>query len=280
MTFMATGPWRAIASSGRLRLVLGMSLALPVFFMACMAPALALDDPMIPQSSEPEEMALPITEKKKTKPAINTNRASTSAAPIPETAAILQQLVAMQARMYAMQQAYNVRLEQLQATINGLKAEIHKTSGDVPAAPAALPLPPGDQDIGEALIFGEADVAPVSSSPSQSASGTSSPGRSLSVGGFGLSGRSALDPTTQPFSTSGASLGQLFNPDIMVAGDFIGKYANRKSVADRSRISLRESEFGFSAAIDPYAKAAFIFAKPDGENLDLEEGYVTLLSLP
>ncbi len=277
MTFMATGPWRCIASGGPRRLLLGISLAFPAFLMACLAPALAIDAPVMPQSG-PEDRALALTVESQPKAVRSINRPSNSMAP--ETAAILQQLAAMQAKMEHMQQAYNARLEQLQATITGLQAEVHKTSGEVPVAPAVLSMPPGDQDIGEALIFGEADMVPSGLSPSPSASVASSTGRSLAGGGLGLSGRSVLDPATQPFSNSGAALGQLFNPDMMVAGDFIGKYASRKNVADRSRISLRESEFGFSAAIDPYAKAAFIFAKPDGENLDLEEGYVTLLSLP
>lgn len=193
-----------------------------------------------------------------------------------------QQLTRLEAQISAMQQDYKAQIQQLQNTLATLMAEIHKqptapqNAQDKPPLTSAL-VPPAQPEIGEELIFGEDEpIALASVSNYAKPQGSAL----LSAKGLSFSGRSPLDATTQPFSTSGANLGQLFNPDVMVTGDFVSHYANRKSVADRSRVSLRESEFGFSAAVDPYAKAAFIFSKPDGENLDLEEGYLTLLSLP
>jgi hypothetical protein len=249
MKTIEPGAWRNTALTGTLGLFIGLMAALPAY---------ALDSPT-DKPVEPEKMVV------------------TPTASPTET---LQQLAAIQARMEKMQRDYNDRLQQMQATINGLTAEIHKTGGPAHGLePASKPLDPADQDIGEELIFGGNDAASTAVGSILNA-GTATSGGRQSGSGFSLGGRPVLDATTQPFSNSGAGLGQMFNPDIVVSGDFVGHYANRKSVADRSRVSLREAEFGFSAAIDPYAKAAFIFSKPDGENLSVEEGYVTLLSLP
>lgn len=258
MKLMKPGAWRKIALSSVFGLSIGLMTARPV---------LAMDGPL-DQQIEPESMV------DKTK--------------VGQTET-LHQLAEMQARMEKMQQDYNARLQQMQATINVLTAEVHKTGGTAQSNTSAnvspnvlrdKPLDPADQDIGEELIFGEEEPhATVSGSVLRT--GTTALGGPASGGsGQSIGGRSLLDAASQPFSNSGAGLGQLFNPDLMVSGDFVGHYANRKSVADRGRVSLREAEFGFSAAIDPYAKAAFVFSKPDGENLGVEEGYVTLLSLP
>jgi hypothetical protein len=252
--------WRSMASAGALGLSLGLM---------AVSPAWAVDSPL-DQRVEPENMVDKST----------VGQAQT-----------LHQLTEMQARMESMQRDYNARLQQMQATINILTAEIHKTGKTDAKSPETAPetaprvasvekpVDPSDEGIGEELIFG-ADEPATGTTGSLLGQGAATSARPLSAGGFGLGGRSVLDAASQPFSTSGAGLGQIFNPDIVVSGDFVGHYANRKSVADRGRVSLREAEFGFSAAIDPYAKAAFIFSKPDGENLGVEEGYVTLLSLP
>jgi len=193
-----------------------------------------------------------------------------------------KQITRLEAQITAIQQDYKAQIQRLQNTIETLMVEIHKQNASqqtVRDKPPSTPSPvlPTQQEIGEELIFGEDEPLALASVSNNIKPQRSTP---LSAKGFAFSGRSPLDVTTQPFSTSGANLGQMFNPDVMVTGDFVSHYTNRNSVADRGRVSVRESEFGFSAAVDPYAKAAFIFSKPDGENLDLEEGYLTLLSLP
>ncbi len=69
------------------------------------------------------------------------------------------------------------------------------------------------------------------------------------------------------------------NPNISVIGDFVG---NTGPMGDGSanRFSLRETEIGLQAAVDPYARADFFVAFPEGESVELEEGYISLLSLP
>jgi len=73
------------------------------------------------------------------------------------------------------------------------------------------------------------------------------------------------------------------NPNISVIGDFRTNY-----VSDAKRkfnANLNETEFSFQATVDPYAKADFFYSvSRDAEtgkfSGEIEEGYVTTLSLP
>jgi hypothetical protein len=73
------------------------------------------------------------------------------------------------------------------------------------------------------------------------------------------------------------------NPDISVIGDFRSHYisdAQRKFNAN-----LNETEFSFMATVDPYVKASFFYSVSRDEltgkfSGEIEEGYVTTLSLP
>lgn len=192
----------------------------------------------------------------------------------------------MQAKMEAMAMHYDAQLRQLQATVEQLTAKISKIQGKSSEQPAeAQPPKPADaadqQGIGEELIFGDENAQPTTtpmmSVPSLPVGGSPT---GTAAGGAAIGGRSILNGMTQPFSSSGAALGQNFNPDIAVTGDFTGHYGSRNGLADGNRVGLREAEFGFSAAVDPYAKAAFIFSKPSDGSLEVEEGYATLLALP
>jgi hypothetical protein len=82
---------------------------------------------------------------------------------------------------------------------------------------------------------------------------------------------------TQTFGGA-SSNAKLLNPDISLIGDFIGT-AGRNIVSPSPSLQLHESEVGFQAIIDPYARAdAFISFGETGVNV--EEGYVTFTSLP
>jgi len=63
-----------------------------------------------------------------------------------------------------------------------------------------------------------------------------------------------------------------------VIGNFLG-VAGRNPVEDLPNLSLRESELGLQAVVDPYARADF-FLSFNGSNVDVEEGYLTFTSLP
>jgi len=84
---------------------------------------------------------------------------------------------------------------------------------------------------------------------------------------------------------------QSFNPDISVIGDFLGHLTNRDAVPTTERFCIRESELGFSAYVDPYARADFFIhlhqhLHAAGGEVEREwhagvcEGYLTLLNLP
>lgn len=66
------------------------------------------------------------------------------------------------------------------------------------------------------------------------------------------------------------------NPDISLIGDFLGTANGNKN----SGFSLREAELGLQSNVDPFTRADVFFAKHDGEEVELEEGYITLLALP
>ncbi len=69
------------------------------------------------------------------------------------------------------------------------------------------------------------------------------------------------------------------NPNISVIGDFVGN-AGPMSDSKANKFSLRETELGLQATVDPYARADLFVSFPDGEKVELEEGYISLLSLP
>jgi hypothetical protein len=82
---------------------------------------------------------------------------------------------------------------------------------------------------------------------------------------------------TQTFGGASGNA-KLLNPDISLIGDFIGT-AGHNNVAPGRSLEMHESEVGFQAIIDPYARAdAFISFGETGVNV--EEAYVTFTSLP
>ncbi|MEO8149988.1 MAG: hypothetical protein ABI723_20280 [Bacteroidia bacterium] len=73
------------------------------------------------------------------------------------------------------------------------------------------------------------------------------------------------------------------NPNMSVIGDFRTNYISNK---DRHfDANLNETEFSFQATVDPYAKADFFYsvgrdAETGKFSGEIEEGYITTLSLP
>src|SRR5262245_48262411 len=71
---------------------------------------------------------------------------------------------------------------------------------------------------------------------------------------------------------------KIFNPDMAVIGNFIGTTGNN-TIEPAPSLELHEAEVTFQAVVDPYARAdLFLSASPDG--VEIEEGYLTLTSLP
>src|SRR5262245_62157679 len=77
----------------------------------------------------------------------------------------------------------------------------------------------------------------------------------------------------------GAAAGsKIFNPDIAVVGNFLGA-AGRNVEQPSPALEMHESEASFQAIVDPYGRADFFFAFGE-EGVELEEGYLTLTTLP
>lgn len=77
---------------------------------------------------------------------------------------------------------------------------------------------------------------------------------------------------------AGAAAAKALNPDISVIGNFLGGVgygANRTTPS----LEMHESEVGFQAIIDPYARGDFFLTFGE-QGVGLEEGYITFTALP
>jgi hypothetical protein len=81
-----------------------------------------------------------------------------------------------------------------------------------------------------------------------------------------------------PVYGNAAASSKIFNPDIAVIGNFLGAIGENK-VASIPAFEMNEAEATFQAVVDPYARADF-FVTFHPEGVDLEEGFLTLTSLP
>jgi hypothetical protein len=77
---------------------------------------------------------------------------------------------------------------------------------------------------------------------------------------------------------AGGSAAKALNPDISAIGDFIG-VAGHNPVQPSPSLEMHESELGFQAIIDPYARGDFFLSFGE-EGVTLEEGYITFTALP
>ena len=77
---------------------------------------------------------------------------------------------------------------------------------------------------------------------------------------------------------AGGSAAKALNPDISAIGDFIG-VAGHNPVQPSPSLQMHESELGFQAIIDPYARGDFFLSFGE-QGVNLEEGYITFTALP
>jgi hypothetical protein len=89
-----------------------------------------------------------------------------------------------------------------------------------------------------------------------------------------------------PVLGASVSNAKVFNPDIAVIGDFLGAAGSNPVHPDPfgpgthpNAMELHESEAAFQAVVDPYARADF-FVSFGEEGVNVEEGFITLTSLP
>ena len=83
---------------------------------------------------------------------------------------------------------------------------------------------------------------------------------------------------TLPVYGNTSAMSKIFNPDIAVIGNFLGAVGDN-DIEPAPSLELDEAEASFQAVVDPYAKADF-FVAVGPEGAELEEGYLTLTSLP
>ncbi|MBA2565051.1 MAG: hypothetical protein H0V09_06470 [Gemmatimonadetes bacterium] len=82
--------------------------------------------------------------------------------------------------------------------------------------------------------------------------------------------------------TGGALQGapQSLNPDLSVIGDFLADLSPEESTLEEGdRFAVREVELGLQAVVDPYFRGDF-FVALKGDEIELEEGYLSTLALP
>ena len=86
-------------------------------------------------------------------------------------------------------------------------------------------------------------------------------------------------PAAQLPTYGGASsAAKVLNPDISVIGDFLGSVGRNRARPVPS-LEMHETEVGFQAIIDPYARGD-VFISFGQEGVELEESYLTFTSLP
>lgn len=89
-------------------------------------------------------------------------------------------------------------------------------------------------------------------------------------------------PGEEPYGPAPAAQGapQSFNPDLSVIGDLLSDLSpDGSTLEDGDRFQVREAELGLQAVVDPYFRGDF-FISLKGEDIELEEGYLTSLALP
>ncbi|MDP9121877.1 MAG: hypothetical protein M3O15_11025, partial [Acidobacteriota bacterium] len=76
----------------------------------------------------------------------------------------------------------------------------------------------------------------------------------------------------------GSQASNYFNPAVSVIGNYLA-VGGKNRVAPLPNSSLRESEVGLQAIVDPYARADFFLSFGE-HGVDVEEGFATFTSLP
>jgi hypothetical protein len=92
--------------------------------------------------------------------------------------------------------------------------------------------------------------------------------------------------TQLPVYGGASAAAKALNPDISVIGDFLGAAGHYPTPpgslvrqAGSQSLTMHESEVGFQAIIDPYARGDFFLSFGES-GVDLEEGYITFTALP
>jgi hypothetical protein len=177
------------------------------------------------------------------------------AAAVPDMQAIEREVGRLRTELGQQQEKYDAMIAELEKEIENLR---RASGGDAPPADPDpdldLDLEGGDDELEGLLgeLVGEEEEPLAAEEPS--------------------------------FAASVGQAFQSFNPNISAIGDVLVRYSDREALALDNQFQFRELELGFSAAIDPYARADFFVSlgqDDDGEfSTELEEGYATFLTVP
>ena len=124
----------------------------------------------------------------------------------------------------------------------------------------------------------EAPVAPPAEAPANAESNTHAAGPTLQSQLPTVGDVTSGAGTQVVLGGAGGSAAKALNPDISAIGDFIS-VAGHNPVQPSPSLEMHESELGFQAIIDPYARGDFFLSFGE-EGVTLEEGYITFTALP
>jgi hypothetical protein len=149
----------------------------------------------------------------------------------------------------------------LEAHIKELEERIIALEGQVRQLKSQTPAP--------APETGSTAAAAPAAEPAQAAVPAAPPPQAVTAEAAG---------TQLPVYGGASASSKALNPDISVIGDFIST-AGGNSIRPSPSFEMHESEVGFQAIVDPYARGDFFISFGE-EGVNLEEGYITLTSLP
>ena len=180
-----------------------------------------------------------------------TSPAPVAASPQADPQQLRQELERLRQEFESIRDAYGKRLADLEARIGGAVAAPGAAGVTQPAAPVTPPSAPQPAGAGQ---------VPVPVSVPVGAEATGAPQGPLPVYG------------------NQSALSKIFNPDIAVIGNFLGA-VGKNEVNPVPVLDMSEAEATFQAVVDPYARADFFLAF-SSEGVEMEEGFLTLTSLP
>ena len=162
--------------------------------------------------------------------------------------------------------ALEQRIKDLEERLIALEGQVRMLKSGQ-AQPAAQPQPAGAQPAETAAQAPPQIAAPAPTpAPTEAQAGIATAGGQLPIYGGASAASKAL------------------NPDISVIGDFVGAAGGNSApplatLQPFPSLQMHESEVGFQAIIDPYARGDFFISFGE-EGVNLEEGYITFTALP
>ncbi len=164
--------------------------------------------------------------------------------------------------------ALEQRIKDLEERLIALEGQVRMLkSGQAQPAAVPQPQPAGAQPAETAAQAPPPIAAPAPTpAPTEAQAGLATAGGQLPIYGGASAASKAL------------------NPDISVIGDFVGAAGGNSAPLSATlqpfpSLQMHESEVGFQAIIDPYARGDFFISFGE-EGVNLEEGYITFTALP